>query len=91
MGQSITDPKVVKDLMARMRRIEGQARGIQRMLEQGRSCDDLVTQLTALRNAVEKVATHVVLQNLESCLFDESRGVDPREAMEEARRLLLRL
>lgn len=91
MGQTMRDPKVLKDLTARLRRIEGQARGIQRMLDEGRPCDDIVTQLSALRNAVEKVATHVVLENLESCLFDETRGVEPKTAMEEAKKLLLRL
>lgn len=91
MGQTITDPKVIKDLTDRLRRIEGQARGIQRMLDEGRPCDDIVTQLSALRNAVEKVATHVILENLEACLFDEERGIDPKTAMQEAKRLLLRL
>lgn len=91
MGQTISDPKVIKDLTDRLRRIEGQARGIQRMLDEGRPCDDIVTQLSALRNAVEKVATHVILENLESCLFDEGKGIDPRDAMQEAKRLLLRL
>lgn len=91
MGQTLSDPKVIKDLTDRLRRIEGQARGIQRMLDEGRPCDDIVTQLSALRNAVEKVATHVILENLESCLFDEGKGIDPRDAMQEAKRLLLRL
>lgn len=91
MEKTIRDPKIVKDLTARLRRIEGQARGIQRMLEEGRPCDDIVTQLSALRNAVEKVATHVILENLETCLFDKDLGVDPKVALEEAKRLILRL
>lgn len=91
MQQSISDPKIIKDLTARLRRIEGQARGIQRMLDEGRPCDDIVTQLSALRNAVDKVATHVILENLDACLFDTERGIDPREAMDHAKKLLLRL
>lgn len=91
MEKAVQNPKVVKDLTARLRRIEGQARGIQRMLEEGRPCEDIVTQLSALRNAVEKVATHVILANLESCLFDDVPGVDPKVALEEAKRLILRL
>lgn len=91
MGQTVRDPKFIKDLTARLRRIEGQARGIQRMVDEGRPCEDIVTQLSALGSAVERVAAHVILENLESCLFDETRGVEPRAAMEEAKRLLLRL
>lgn len=91
MDNTVQNPEAIKDATARLRRIEGQARGIQRMLEEGRRCEDIVTQLSALRNAVEKVATHVILANLESCLFDELEDVDPKEALEEAKRLILRL
>src|SRR5690606_40591860 len=63
LSTTIQNPKMIKELMDRLKRIEGQARGIQRMLEEGRPCEDIVTQLSAMRNAVEKVATHVILEN----------------------------
>lgn len=91
MTTSINDPKIVKDLTDRLKRIEGQARGIQRMLEEGRPCEDIVTQLSAMRNAVEKVATHVILENLEACILHEKPDIDPKEALQEAKRLILRL
>lgn len=91
MTTSISDPKIVKDLTDRLKRIEGQARGIQRMLEEGRPCEDIVTQLSAMRNAVEKVATHVILENLEACILAEKPDIDPKEALQEAKRLILRL
>ncbi|MFS8523793.1 MAG: metal-sensitive transcriptional regulator [Limnochordales bacterium] len=91
MSTTITDPAIIKDLVARLRRIEGQARGIQRMLEEGRSCEDIVTQLSALRNAVEKVATHVILENLEACILSGQPDIDPKDAVREAKRLMLRL
>lgn len=86
----ITDPEAVKAIMDRLRRIEGQARGIQRMVEEGRPCREIITQLTALRNAVNKVATTVIVENLEACLLD-GNGTDPRLALEEAKRLFLSL
>lgn len=91
MPKTLRDPDVIKDLTARLRRIEGQARGIQRMLEEQRPCEDIVTQLSALRNAVDRVATHVILENLEACVLGQAGDVDPREALQEAKRLILRL
>ncbi len=91
VSNTITDPAIIKDLTARLKRIEGQARGIQRMLEEGRPCEDIVTQLSALRNAVDKVATHVILENLEACILSDNPTIDPKDAIREAKRLILRL
>jgi len=91
LSTTIKNPKVIKDLTDRLKRIEGQARGIQRMLEEGRPCEDIVTQLSAMRNAVEKVATHVILENLEACILAEQPDMDPKEALQEAKRLILRM
>jgi len=91
MAGTIRDPKVIKQLTDRLRRIEGQARGIQRMLEEGRSCEEIVTQLSALRNAVNKVAAQVIVENLEACISDENPEMDPMDALQEAKRLFLRL
>ncbi|MDI3317157.1 MAG: metal-sensitive transcriptional regulator [Bacillota bacterium] len=83
------DEELLKELMARMRRIEGQARGIQRMLQEGRSCEEIVTQLSALRSAVNKVAVEVMTANLEECL-QAPVGSSQREALEHARDIFLR-
>lgn len=53
-------PELYADLMRRMRRIEGQARGVQRMLEEGAGCEDVVTQLAAIKAALNKVGVKVV-------------------------------
>ena len=45
----------VQSLLARLRRIEGQIRGIQRMLEEDRVCEDIVTQLMAARSSLDQV------------------------------------
>jgi len=91
MAGTIRDPKVIKQLTDRLRRIEGQARGIQRMLEEGRSCEELITQLCALRNAVNKLAVQVIVENLEACILQDNPEIDPEEALQEAKRLFLRL
>jgi len=77
MPGTLKDPKVIKQLTDRLRRIEGQARGIQRMLEEGRPCGEIITQLTALRNAVNKVAAQVIVENLEACILNGEPGDGP--------------
>ena len=49
------DTEVVVDLQKRLRRIEGQVRGIQNMLEEERECRDIVTQIAAVTKAMEQV------------------------------------
>ena len=49
------DPEVVDDLQRRLRRIEGQVRGIQGMLAESRECRDVVTQIAAVTKAMEQV------------------------------------
>ena len=56
------------DLVKRVRRIEGQARGIGRMLEEGRPCPDVVTQIAALRAAVDRLGYQLIMANLRACL-----------------------
>ena len=58
----------------RLRRIEGQVRGVHGMMEQGKSCKDVVTQLTAIRSAVDRVLMYVVGENMEQCIREELEG-----------------
>lgn len=88
---TVNNPDVIKDVTARLRRIEGQARGIQRMIEEGRPCADVIVQLSALRNAVNKVATTLIVENLEACILQKDPEMDPRAALQEAKRLFLSL
>jgi DNA-binding FrmR family transcriptional regulator len=57
------------DTLNRLRKIEGQVRGIQRMLEQGRECNDVLTQLMAIRSGVEEVSVQIIDLHIERCLF----------------------
>jgi CsoR family transcriptional regulator, copper-sensing transcriptional repressor len=56
--------------MTRVRRIEGQARGIGKMMEEGRDCRDIVTQIAALRSAVDRLGYQLIITNLRACLSD---------------------
>lgn len=64
-------------LITRLKRIEGQARGIQRMIDDDRYCIDIVQQLTALSSATDEVALLTLQSHIEGCVSDailEKRG-----------------
>ena len=60
-------------LLARMKRIEGQARGIQRMIEKDRYCIDIVQQLSALGAAADEVSLLILQNHIEGCVVDAIR------------------
>lgn len=55
----------------RLKRIEGQVRGVITMVEDGKDCKDVVTQLSAIRGAMEKTIGYTVANNLENCIYDK--------------------
>jgi len=60
--------EVSKELLVnRLRRIEGQVRGLQRMIEEGRDCESIMTQLVAVRGAIEGVGTLVLNNYMHLC------------------------
>ncbi|MFN8639363.1 MAG: metal-sensitive transcriptional regulator [Dehalococcoidia bacterium] len=62
----------VDQLQARLGRIEGQIRGIARMLESGRACEDVVTQLMAIRSGIDTVGGLVLDLHLAQCIEGDS-------------------
>ena len=62
-----------ESLIARMKKVEGQARGIQRMMEEGRYCIDIVQQLTALSSAVDEVSLIILENHIEGCVTEAIR------------------
>lgn len=81
-----------RSLIARLKRIEGQARGLQKMLEDGRDCEEVIIQLAALKAAVNRVGMVVIGEHMADCLrgqADNPKGSS--EALEKAVRLLLKL
>jgi CsoR family transcriptional regulator, copper-sensing transcriptional repressor len=74
--------KAPSDVQMRLRRIEGQIRGIIRMLDEGKSCEDVVTQIFAARAGMDKVAAEVL-----KCHITETLTEKPPE---EARESVLR-
>ena len=62
-------------IIARLRRVEGQIRGLQRMISEKRDCEEIIMQVAAARAALDSVALVILRQHLEECLLqpDPSR------------------
>jgi CsoR family transcriptional regulator, copper-sensing transcriptional repressor len=66
-----TSPSPARDqLVVRLRRAEGQLRGVQRMLEEDADCPQVLTQLAAVKAAVDQVGLHLISERLRSCVSD---------------------
>lgn len=81
------DPQVVADVKARLKRVEGQARGLQKMLDEARSCEEVLTQLSAMRSAIGSIATILMVENLEACLLDGGGDPSAQEMIARAKKL----
>jgi DNA-binding FrmR family transcriptional regulator len=58
-----------EDIGTRLRRIEGQVRGIQKMLDEGRECEEMLTQTMAVRSAIDQVGARLMEYHLDRCLL----------------------
>ncbi|WP_114571770.1 metal-sensitive transcriptional regulator [Exiguobacterium flavidum] len=76
----------------RVSRIEGQLRGILRMMEEGQDCRDVITQLSAARSAIDRTIGVVVSSNLISCVRESEENGDNQteEMVKEAVNLLVK-
>ncbi|MFP5373192.1 MAG: metal-sensitive transcriptional regulator [Actinomycetes bacterium] len=72
------------DYLTRLRRIEGQARGLQRMVEDEKYCIDILTQVSAMTKALQSVALGLLEEYLSSCVVEAARAGGP-EADEKVR------
>jgi DNA-binding FrmR family transcriptional regulator len=67
----------------RLRRIEGQVRGLQRMVDEDAYCVDVLTQVAAVQTALEQVAVQVLDGHVRGCVADAVRGGDEEERLDE--------
>ena len=81
------------DLLKRLRRIEGQVRGLQRMVEEDTYCIDVLTQVSAVTKALQSVAVGLLEEHLRHCVTDAvaSGGEEADRLVTEASRAIERL
>lgn len=60
-----------KRILNRLRRLEGQIRGLQSMIESGKDCEDVLTQIMAAKSALNQVGLHIIGHSMKRCLIDE--------------------
>lgn len=80
-------------VLKRLRRVEGQVRGVERMVEENRYCIDVVTQVTAIQAALDKVALQLLSDHAAHCVVGAEEGEQEErteELMAAVRRLLRR-
>jgi DNA-binding FrmR family transcriptional regulator len=78
-------------LLKRLRRVEGQVRGVERMVEEDRYCIDVLTQISAAQAALDKVAIELLEDHANHCVVgaeDSIQGERTDEMMGAVRRLL---
>jgi DNA-binding FrmR family transcriptional regulator len=75
-------------LVKRLHRIEGQVRGIERMVEDDRYCIDILTQVAAVNTALESLALKVLDDHVNHCVTDALSSGDPKEAAAKSKELM---
>ena len=89
----LNDTKDRTDLLNRLRRAEGQLRGVQRMIEEGQSCMDIATQMAAVRKALDSTYVRMTMcfveQELRARLGEQAGGDEQVEHMLEGMTELL--
>jgi CsoR family transcriptional regulator, copper-sensing transcriptional repressor len=81
------------DYLKRLRRIEGQARGLQRMVEEEQYCIDILTQVSAMTKALQSVALGLLDEHMAHCVVDAARegGHEAEIKLKEASDAIARL
>jgi DNA-binding FrmR family transcriptional regulator len=85
------DPEEIAQLQKRLRRIEGQVRGLQQMLTEQRDCREVVTQIAAANKALEQVGFLLVSAGLTWCLEDPERSATAGYDVADVQKMFLKL
>jgi DNA-binding FrmR family transcriptional regulator len=79
-GESAVSGTTDKKVKARLNRISGQVAGIQRMVEEGRYCVDILNQIAAVRSALDALGIEILSKHLECCLLGHGTQTEHEQA-----------
>ncbi len=79
---NVYDKEVRQRLIKRLNRIEGQVRGVSRMLEGDRDCQEIVQQVAAIRSAIQQVGLEVTREYARQCLADPGSPLGEDEVID---------
>ena len=85
------EPEVTENLSKRLARIEGQVRAIRTMIEDGRECRDIITQISAASTGLEQVGFRLLSSGMQRCLQDPKQGAKEGFTLDEVEKLFLKL
>ena len=80
-----------RDVTTRLRRVQGQIAGIIAMIEEGRDCVDVVTQVAAASKALDRAGLRVVVDGMQQCAAASERGDEPPMNVTQLEKLFLSL
>ena len=83
--------EVVADVRTRLRRVAGQVQGVERMLEEGRECRDVVTQLSAATRALEQAGFRLVAAGLTYCVTEPEKAEADGYPLAEVEKMFMKL
>lgn len=72
--------EIQKNVLSRLRKIEGQIRGIQNMVSDGKECEDILIQVRAVRSALKSTTSLILKRYVSTCYDKTMEGCDPAEA-----------
>jgi DNA-binding FrmR family transcriptional regulator len=76
-------------VLRRLHRVEGQVRGIIRMVEEDKGCEDVLTQVAAARSALDRVGIHILTHRMRECLAENPYD-SPEDAIDDTIEVFLR-
>lgn len=83
--------QTIDDLLKRLRRVEGQIRGIQQMLLDGRECRDVVTQISAASKALDQAGFKLVASGLTYCLNNPEQAAEQGYDIDDVQKMFMKL
>jgi CsoR family transcriptional regulator, copper-sensing transcriptional repressor len=86
----IADESDRKKILNRLRRLEGQIRGLQTMIESGQECDAVLTQVQAAKSALNQVGLHVVGHAMKHCMISDDPEMSRDDVIDEAIKVFLK-
>jgi CsoR family transcriptional regulator, copper-sensing transcriptional repressor len=89
-GALIADEKERKKILNRLRRLEGQIRGLQTMIDAGQDCDAILTQVMAAKSALNQVGLLVVGHAMKRCMVTDDPSATRDEVIDEAIKVFLK-
>jgi DNA-binding FrmR family transcriptional regulator len=82
---------VIEDIRKRLHRVAGQVEGVERMLDQGRECRDVVTQISAATKALEQAGFQLVAAGLTYCIENPAEAAAEGYPLEAVQKMFMKL